>query len=345
MYPIKKKFTSPFSLRKAQKTSSVLIVFLIYIFLTGCQKTTTSHFDPDQSQLQKLPEQNNEQTFIPQPEITLLPETPAPGDFTLLRIGPLPFLPEITIDTDLIGDISLPFEFQNYAYVFLGTSYRTEPGQYEIEVHIDNLQPDTLNITIPIEIVTKDFPVSRFSMPPSRTAGWTAEGLRKAREKVNTSRKITLPEPLWNAPFIWPVKGRISSEFGALRIINDRKSYHSGIDIAKPGGTPVKASNCGIVRLADHLPAQGKIVILDHGLDISSSYLHLKEISVSEGQKVENGDAIGTVGMTGYATGNHLHWSIHIGHMPVNPEQFVTKELANPFSFHEYKKKYQEIPG
>lgn len=278
-------------------------------------------------------------------ELNLSTSRVTPGNFTVVKIGPISFLPEIEIKTGFTSVVSLPLRREKYAYVFLGTSYRAEPGQYDVKVGLEGLKAKISQWETGIEIDSRNFPVSRFSVPETRTEGWTEEKLREARKKVNAARKETVTRPLWTASFIWPVKGDISSEFGALRIINKKRSYHAGIDFAKTGGTPVKSTNSGIVRLKDNLPAQGKIVIIDHGLDISSSYLHLKDLRVVEGQKVKTGEVIGTVGMTGYTTGNHLHWSVHIGLLPANPEQFIRKEFVNPDTFFESNTEIKDFSG
>ncbi|MGM0441714.1 MAG: M23 family metallopeptidase [Elusimicrobiota bacterium] len=315
-----------------------IIFFSLPVLPSGCKSTAT----PPQSlnvseKAAKVSEEKVIEKSDYEPELTFEPVHPVQGNFTILKVGPLPNLPEIKVETELPSDISLPFWYQKHAYIFLGTSYRSEPGEYEVKVFLENLKPENLQLSTRLKITPENFPVSRFSMPPSRTSGWTDKKLLEARKKVTAARNKTVTYPLWTEAFIWPLKGRISSEFGALRIINGNNNYHGGIDIAEPGGTPVKATNAGIVRLSDNLPAQGRVVILDHGLDISSSYLHLNTIKVKENQKVEAGEIIGTVGMTGYATGNHLHWSMHIGYMPVNPEQFVQRDLKTPFSLPEEK--------
>jgi murein DD-endopeptidase MepM/ murein hydrolase activator NlpD len=109
--------------------------------------------------------------------------------------------------------------------------------------------------------------------------------------------------------FVWPVRGPISGNFGARRVLNgEPRSPHFGTDIAVAEGTPVMATADGVVRLAESLYYSGNTIILDHGHGISSSYLHLAGIDVLEGQTVTQGQRIGAVGATGRATGPHLDW-------------------------------------
>jgi murein DD-endopeptidase MepM/ murein hydrolase activator NlpD len=118
----------------------------------------------------------------------------------------------------------------------------------------------------------------------------------------------------WRQRFRWPVTGRISTLFGSQRVYanGEAGSYHSGIDIARPTGTVVLAPADGVVVLvADHpFTLEGNLLMVDHGMGLGSAFLHLSRIDVRVGDHVRQGDPIGLVGMTGRATGPHLHWSL-----------------------------------
>lgn len=117
----------------------------------------------------------------------------------------------------------------------------------------------------------------------------------------------------WRQPFAWPATGRISTLFGSQRIYaGEPGAYHSGIDIALPTGTPVRAPADGVVILAAEAPftLEGNLLMLDHGMGLSSAFLHLSRIDVRDGESVRQGQAIGAVGATGRATGPHLHWGL-----------------------------------
>lgn len=122
--------------------------------------------------------------------------------------------------------------------------------------------------------------------------------------------------------FIRPVeKGWISATFGGQRIINGTSQKpHDGIDIALPLGTEVHAMTSGVVALTGDYFYNGKFVLLDHGLGLSSIYLHLNDIYVKKGDYVKIGDLIGEVGSTGRSTGNHLHWGVNWNGKRINPE-------------------------
>ena len=111
--------------------------------------------------------------------------------------------------------------------------------------------------------------------------------------------------------FDWPLQGPISGVYGSQRILNGiPKSPHFGIDISVPKGTPVLAPASGIISLADNLYYSGYTVILSHGLKVNSTFLHLDEIKVVVGDKVNRGDLIGFSGNSGRSTGPHLDWRI-----------------------------------
>ena len=104
-------------------------------------------------------------------------------------------------------------------------------------------------------------------------------------------------------------QGTITGTFAARRVLNgEPRAPHFGLDIAAPEGTPVVATADGVVGLAEDLYLSGRTVILDHGHGISSSYLHLAGIDVTEGQSVAQGQRIGSVGASGRVTGAHLDW-------------------------------------
>jgi hypothetical protein len=131
---------------------------------------------------------------------------------------------------------------------------------------------------------------------------------------IGRARAQLSPSMGWSQRFLWPAHGRLSGPFGAQRIYRGGvpAAYHSGADIAAGAGALVVAPADGVVTLAPP-PAfslEGNLVIVDHGLGLTSSFLHLSSALVRAGQVVHQGDPIGRVGATGRATGPHLHWSL-----------------------------------
>ncbi len=140
--------------------------------------------------------------------------------------------------------------------------------------------------------------------------------------QIVAARARTTDAQGWRQSFAWPATGRISGLFGAQRIYQGEPgSYHSGTDIAKPTGAIVTAPADGVVVLAaDHpFTLEGNLLMLDHGMGLNSAFLHLSRIDVKPGEHVTKGQPIGAVGMTGRATGPHLHWSLRWNDAKLDP--------------------------
>ncbi len=148
------------------------------------------------------------------------------------------------------------------------------------------------------------------------------------RKVVRASLKGVKDNTSWLSGFIMPIEGRISGKFGGQRIMNKvPKNPHQGMDIAAKEGTPIKASADGEVVLAyPDLFYSGNVVVIDHGFGLQTIYAHMKDMKVTKGQKVSQGDIIGTVGMTGRATGPHLHWGASLRNVRFNPQSLVDME-------------------
>ena len=156
----------------------------------------------------------------------------------------------------------------------------------------------------------------------------TISRIKSDRKKVNKARKVKLEMGDFIQGFDWPLKGLITGVYGSQRILNDiPKSPHFGIDISVPTGTSVKAPASGIVTLTEDLYYSGYTVILNHGLNINSTFLHLSEINVNVGERIGRGDLIGHSGDTGRSTGPHLDWRIDW-----NGKRLDAEMLAGPMN-------------
>lgn len=123
--------------------------------------------------------------------------------------------------------------------------------------------------------------------------------------------------------FDWPVRGIVSGLFGSQRVLNGKPMEpHFGVDIAAPAGTPILApSTARVALVGPDFYLEGGLTILDHGHGVTSCYLHQRKQLVQEGDTVARGQAIGEVGMTGRATGPHLHWGLNWFQMRLDPSQ------------------------
>ncbi|MBK6412563.1 MAG: M23 family metallopeptidase [Sphingopyxis sp.] len=131
--------------------------------------------------------------------------------------------------------------------------------------------------------------------------------------QIDAARAMQIDANGWKQSFRWPVTGRLSGFFGSQRIYQGKPgTYHSGTDIAVPAGTPFVAPADGIVVLAATSPftLEGHLLIVDHGMGLTSAFLHCQRLDVKVGDRVMQGQALGTVGRTGRATGPHMHWGL-----------------------------------
>ena len=129
--------------------------------------------------------------------------------------------------------------------------------------------------------------------------------------------------------FIKPLDGIVTGVFGTQRFYNGKKGkFHNGHDLAAPIGTPIKAPSGGKVMLTGHYYYNGKFVMLDHGNGLMSIFLHMDDIHVSKGSIIKKDHVIGTVGNTGLSTGPHLHWSVMVNNVYVDPLEFIDKPMT-----------------
>ena len=131
--------------------------------------------------------------------------------------------------------------------------------------------------------------------------------------QIAAARNMEVVSDGWRQTFRWPVTGRLSGFFGAQRIYQGKPgTYHSGTDVAVPAGTPFVAPADGVVVLAATAPftLEGNLLIVDHGMGLSSAFLHCQRLDVKVGDRVVQGQQLGTVGRTGRATGPHMHWGL-----------------------------------
>ena len=189
-----------------------------------------------------------------------------------------------------------------------------------------------------VRIAPRQYRIQRVEGVPQRTVTPDPADLERiARERelvrVAKAKRIERQDLLAQAisGFQWPAIGPISGVYGSQRVYNGNPgSPHYGVDVAVPTGTPVVAPAPGVVTLAEpDLFYSGGTVILDHGFKLSSSFLHMSEVTVSVGQVLETGDVLGAVGATGRATGPHLDWRMSWRSERIDP-QLLVPPMPNP---------------
>jgi murein DD-endopeptidase MepM/ murein hydrolase activator NlpD len=206
-----------------------------------------------------------------------------------------------------------------YGTVAFGVG-RDEQGPLILTVTTPSGRSEAITITV----TARDWPVEHVNGVPPKTVDPPpdiAERIKREQAQVTAARVRDDDRSDFALPFQWPVQGRISGRFGNARIYNGQPGAgHSGMDIAAPNGTPVKAPAGGVVTFAaPALYLTGGTLLLDHGHGISSNFLHLSRIDVKVGDRVQPGQVIGAVGATGRATGPHLHWGMNWFDVRIDP--------------------------
>jgi murein DD-endopeptidase MepM/ murein hydrolase activator NlpD len=201
-----------------------------------------------------------------------------------------------------------------------GVTHVVQPGE--------NLYRISLFYDVPVESVIRanhvrdvtDIAVgTRLFIPAARRAPATASVGVPALipPPAGGGRALALRES--NLAFIWPLRGQLSSGFGQRGRRN-----HDGIDIRAPRGTPVYAAEAGrVIHAGTGLGAYGRVVILKHVGRYSTVYAHHESIRVREGDFVEKGDVLGTVGTSGNASGPHLHFELRRDRAPQDPVSYL----------------------
>jgi murein DD-endopeptidase MepM/ murein hydrolase activator NlpD len=219
-----------------------------------------------------------------------------------------------------------------YAALF-GIDLDTKPGNHAWRVGVVGPGREPRSAQGIVRILRRDFHVERLTVPntmvdldPETERRAVAEG-----KQLATLYRTVTPERIWRGKFTAPVgTTKAGTGFGARRIINGQpRSPHSGNDYSAPKGTPVVAVNAGKVALVGEFFFPGRLVILDHGLGLYTAYFHLDTIAVVEGERVERGQTLATVGATGRATGPHLHFGAQVAGARIDPTTLLGLSLID----------------
>jgi len=254
-------------------------------------------------------------------EVRAIPPTPRQGDVVLLLVGGTHGAREVG---GSIGTHHLAFFPYGAEYAALaGIDVETKPGKLVWRVGLVDGGGTPRKAAGSVTVKSGRFAVQRLTLPKNMV-DLDPEAERRATNEATRLGALwdTLtPERLWRGPFTRPVAGTKPGEgFGSRRIINGQpRMPHTGVDYAADRGTPIVASNRGKVALLGEFFFAGRLVVLDHGLGLYTLYYHLDGVTVSEGQLVERGQLLGTVGTTGRSTGPHLHFAAQLGRARINP--------------------------
>lgn len=210
-------------------------------------------------------------------------------------------------------------------YAIVGLPLTIELGEHDIEI-LENKQLKKISFQIKDKIYPEEKLFFKRSEHVKPNPELSARIEREAAHLNNVFSQWT-DARLDDFTLTRPVKGRISSEYGKKRLINNElKSRHRGIDIAAPTGTPITVAKKGkVVDVGDYFYT-GNTVIVDHGQGFKTIYCHLDSVSVNQGDFLEEQKIIGTVGQTGRATGAHLHFGVSLNNTRVSPDLFFKEQ-------------------
>lgn len=251
-------------------------------------------------------------------QVSSLPtESAVPGGVAVVAV-------EQEASTARYNDASvLLAEFEGQQYAIIGIPLSASIGEHTIELR--NAQGETF--TSHFDVADKQYVEQRLTITNQRQVNPNNDDMvRINRESAEMRTAFNSWDEDLQPVFSMkaPVEGVRSSSFGLRRFFNDQpRAPHSGMDIAAAEGTPIFAPAPGVVRATGNYFFNGNTIILDHGHGLITLYCHMNTIDVEPGKRVESGEQIGKVGQTGRVTGPHLHWSINLNNVRVDPALFL----------------------
>jgi murein DD-endopeptidase MepM/ murein hydrolase activator NlpD len=204
------------------------------------------------------------------------------------------------------------FKHGNKWYALSGVDVETAPGTYDLVLDAKSpggkVDTSVRSIVVhPASYRTVNLTVEQKYVEPDAD---TLKVIAADKVAKDAAFAQSSPLPLWSGDFLAPVRAAPTDSFGTRRTFNGKlASIHRGMDYRAATGTPVNASNSGVVILARKLFFEGNCVAVDHGQGFQTVYMHLSRLDVTEGQRVAKGQRLGLSGATGRATGPHLHFA------------------------------------
>lgn len=210
-------------------------------------------------------------------------------------------------------------------YALLPISYYQKPDNEMVEIHYKENGKDKSKL-ISVRIQKGDYKKEKIQVtkskvnPEKKFSKRISQEYKEAMKVYGTSTEKSYIK----SEFILPMDSFITSDFGKARVYNDTlKGYHSGTDFRAKVGTPIIASNDGVVVLVKDRFYSGGTVVIDHGQGVYTCYFHMSKFDVKKFQKIKKGDIIGLSGQSGRVSGPHLHFAVRVGGVQVDPLQFV----------------------
>jgi len=248
-----------------------------------------------------------------------LPNTPVPGGVAVIAL-PADVAPA-SLRYD--GQRILSTHSDGHDYAIVGLALGTAPGTHHLDAKTRTGNP----LRLAFEVRDRKYEEQHITIKDTHKVNPDQQELerigRESKAIQAALRHWSNREPATLA-FIQPVDGPYSSSFGLRRYFNEQpRKPHSGLDIAAPAGAQVRAPAPGTVIATGEYFFNGNTVFIDHGEGLVTMYCHLSAIDVKPGDRLETGDPVGKVGMTGRVTGPHLHWGVSLNDARVDPRLFL----------------------
>jgi len=254
---------------------------------------------------------------------SIVEESRVPGGVAVIE---LPWAKQERPQVSYLGNPVMVRRQAEHWYAVIGLGLKTKPGKKILKLEEDK------NDVISFDVGSKHYPTQYVNGVPQNTVDLSPEEIQrylKEKQKMNIAKKSWSELDPVSIQLMLPVKSRISGLFGRRRVFNgEPRSPHSGLDLAAPKGTQVYAPANGKVILTGNFLFLGNAVLIEHGQGLITLYGHLSKIDVKTGDQVQRGHIIAEVGSTGRATGPHLHWSVYLNRVAVDPLLFINRNTA-----------------
>lgn len=255
--------------------------------------------------------------------ITIQPSEPIQGDPLMIQVEGLSGTTTAQ-SISFAGRVLNSFIYERKPTALYGIDLRKSAGIYRVSARLS----DGTVLNKDVVIGTKEKYEAVFTIPTklggNATSSQRALVSRLATQNSSLENIWTGKKAFWTEPFRYPVAVPIVTDtYGYVRKTGATSIAHKGTDFRAATGTPVFAMNRGVVRLVRTYDDYGRTIVVDHGLGLMTFYMHLSKILVEEGQLALRGQMIGQSGDTGYAEHPHLHLTVRIGGISIDPERFM----------------------
>lgn len=247
-------------------------------------------------------------------------------EINLRMLGPTAADPKVRFRHNTIALFQHPVKPAGVYCGLIGIPIGSAPQKAVVQLEWKDSDGRQQTASVPLRIIEGSYKKESLQVAPQhvKPSPKSLQRIKAEKKEIRNIYASSSNTRLWYGNFIKPLTSDITSVFGTQRLFNgELQSYHRGTDLRAKTGTPVYASNSGIVRLAKNLFYSGNIVIVDHGKGIFTNYAHLSKIQVSAGRHIARGEQIGLSGATGRISGPHLHWGVKVNGAYVDPMQFM----------------------